>query len=280
MMVELYSMINKCFKRIKWSYELKKTKQYVKNKKNIVINNFDNYRRILIISAHADDELIGCYKLLEEKKSRIKLFYYGFLGSNASLVNQVTRRLEFEKFCKHMGIYHYISSGLSEKDLHGVIKDYSPDLILIPSFLDWHKDHRKSNFLLKDALDKVELDIRIGLYKISIPIPSTLINSFIRMTKIDQLNKWALFKRYYKSQINIPIDRFKIEERLYGKVYGGYAVEIYSIMDVNNWSKAIEVIKQPRFEWKLNCLEYLVDNIYTKFKIVSLISEEIVKYLE
>lgn len=235
-----------------------------------------DYKRILIIVPHADDELVGCFNLIKQNKESVNLFYLGLTGANCEQKNKTIRQGEFESLCKNINVKCVISEGEIIFELTEFISVYSPDLILLPSYIDWHKEHRDAHYYVERAMENMSQTPQIGLYKISMPLVNNQIDYIIKMNKFDQYEKWETFEKYYKSQSNIPQARFRYEERLYGLLVDGYAAEIFSILNYNDWKRNINKIREPLLEERIKKLKQFINNIELKYKKVG----EIVESLE
>lgn len=50
------------------------------------------------------------------------------------------------------------------KDLHGILNNLQPDVLLVPSCKDFHYDHRALNFFIRDILEKSKIKVLVYSY--------------------------------------------------------------------------------------------------------------------
>ena len=232
--------------------------------------------RVLVVAPHADDELIGCYRLMVDKYSDVKVFYCGYTGSNDTKVNERTRLIEFKEACSDIGVPYVVALNGLDRSLRQEIERYRPDTIMLPSYIDWHLEHRSIHFTLAKVLSRIDCRPQIGLYQISTPIPDRMINFCLPMTKQDQTYKWSLFNRYYVSQRHLPVLRFTYEERVSGSYCYSYAAEVYSVLDYQAWRRQIDLVRIPEVEGCLNDLRRAINQIHKKRARV----KELARYFE
>lgn len=198
---------------------------------------------ILLIIPHADDELIGCNQLICKYKSRITLFYCGFLGSNQSDRNKEIRKKEFEIYCNRVGVRYIESKGKTKEELIKSIQSIKPTVIGAPSIVDWHDEHRQISFLLSSILSEMrsEKPKSILWYHISVPLYGGSANYVCTMSKQQHEEKWSLFKECYKSQSVMDIDRFMLAER--NCLSTGYASETFILNDITTFYEKTQKAK-------------------------------------
>ena len=188
----------------------------------------------LIIAPHADDELIGCYHYIKKHPQSVVL-YCGLLGNHPGEENELRRKKEFISFCTSNRIQFILCEGELNQKIDSVIKEYKPSNIVIPSFIDWHPEHRLVNTILYH-LDSVPDDSNIIWYRVSVPLMRY--NYVIKENKEEYNNKWCNFSRHYKSQLSINFRRFKFFEKF--SINGCYASEIFLIQDYNQFKKSVD----------------------------------------
>lgn len=185
--------------------------------------------KTLVIVPHADDELIGCYQFIKTHLHETTLFYCNFLGSNYSEENENTRKIEFVNFCITMGVNYIIAEQDVMLSLNKVIDKEQPLNILLPSVVDWHHEHRKTNTLLVTYLEQhiATCVQKIIWYHISVPMYGVVANYACSMTRSEHNEKWTRFKSHYPSQQTINVPRFKLAERDCLRVC--YAAETFKV---------------------------------------------------
>jgi LmbE family N-acetylglucosaminyl deacetylase len=253
------------FKKIK--IQLKWFAQFNALKKERKIGNTEaltkkRFEHILIIAPHADDELIGCFQFIKNNLRAVRLFYCGFTGGNIDSENISSRAAEFEKFCKTMKVEYVVSSNNIEIDLKKEINEYGPDAILIPSFVDWHLEHRKVNHILSEIIEHCDCSTCIMWYQISVPMSSTFVNCFEVLNKRDQDEKWDIFYDCYKTQKHLPIKRFRYAERLAGQRHGVFAGEEFSLMSAAEWRRCIRILQEKKNEMEIDSLSESINDLF------------------
>jgi len=198
-------------------------------------------KKTVALIPHADDEIIGLGTLLSNDKS-IELVYFGYLGTNYTDENYKVRINEFKEYCSFSNIkYSIYDSNSIEK-----IKDAK--IILLPSLVDWHEEHRKLNFLLKDICSAHGLHPQIVWYNISVYCSVTNKVRYIFQERKEQRKKYRDFKRIYVSQNSLPILRFKIKERLYGREVNRYSAEKFLYFNFDEWLMVVDRFEKNHFE--------------------------------
>lgn len=231
--------------------------------KHLLINNLQNnvskLDDILIIAPHADDELIGCNELITNKKLSLEVFYCSLLGSNYTKDNQKIREQEFRNYMSICNRNYTIAKNSTwEEELFRYIDYRRPKYIFLPSFVDWHDEHRLVNLKLLDALDQIGYEPQICWYNVSLPIPAKYVNAYSPLDKRKQRAKWLQLKQFYPSQSHMDIGRFKfIEANCNYKKYG--IVEPYILMNYANWQSVMSLLLPH--EKLLSDLKFTVGNI-------------------
>lgn len=216
---------------------------------------FDDNDRVLIIAPHADDELIGCHTLITNHIEQTKIFYCQFLGSNASDKNRAARESEFCGYMQNLGTDNFViaDNDKLEIQLRDLIGQYKPTYIALPSFIDWHPEHRNINILLSEIISD-NASISILWYQISIPIPAQYVNVVYRMNNRCFLNKWSSFNAHYHSQRHMDIGRFKFIEKTCCR-----SSETYLIQNTTKWKD--NVLRLRAIEPDLNSLKETLGNV-------------------
>lgn len=196
--------------------------------------------RLLIIAPHADDELIGCHALMNRYNTKTKVFYCSFLGHNYNEKNQITRQKEFSSYMNSLGINFDISKPENlSVDLYNNITDFKPTIIALPSYIDWHPEHRLINEILTE-INIQKMTDRILWYHISLPIPGPFINKCLLMNEEQYYGKWEAMRTFYKSQLNMDIERFMFVESIYSKKR--QALETFMLLETDKWKEIINVL--------------------------------------
>ena len=104
---QLHGRIDKKIQLIKWRRDSEKIRICLDDKHEI--RSQSPGKKILVVSPHADDELIGAFCILSTFNQNCEMFYCGLLGYDAE--NQIikeTRCAEYIKFCKSMSMHYHI----------------------------------------------------------------------------------------------------------------------------------------------------------------------------
>lgn len=201
--------------------------------KSILVNSDRWYSKgkVLLVAPHADDELLSSYTLLKRVPD-ITVYYCGFLGSNLDENNSLTRHNEIHNVCQKFNVPIIDGLGTCE-NFASIVKSF--DIIVIPSVVDWHKEHRKVSFMMYDIIKSGSSKPRIYSYSVTVPIVSSKNIIAIQMDKTEQNEKYSLFKEIYHSQSFMPLYRFRINERISGFYVGSYAAETYQYHSYQEW---------------------------------------------
>jgi len=219
----------------------------------------------LILIPHADDELIGCYSLLRDHGNDVMGYYFGLTGGNIDCTNVLTRKEEICSVFKYYGktlIHGHLNYS---DDIASIIEERHIHNIFVPNIIDWHTEHLEVNSTLVNVLKRVDSEVSIWLYKTSTPLDISRISNVYQMSKRDVSDKWSLFRRYYRSQSNLPIERYECYERIYGKIYHCYACEPFIRLTRLQYLEYYESIDKAQ----LSKLERHVNNINYLWKVVN-----------
>ena len=131
---------------------------------------FSELNKILCIAPHADDETLGCGGLISKlRKANLEVLIFVVTGPGEGMHpifkedtwNQV--RSEFKLAIKELGHPKYDFGNLPaamldhletykiNNTISEIIKSYKPNVILIPSKNDLHKDHKIINYATRVA---------------------------------------------------------------------------------------------------------------------------------
>lgn len=257
---------------IKNRFLWKKQVAKIYDTKDINMNQLNlNGLKTIILVPHADDELIGCYHFLKKNKKNSLLVFFNFTGSNNNDSNIRTRNNEFTNFCKKEGFEFTILKNY-ERDLIEILEQYKPELILMPTFIDWHSEHRAINIILKQIISKITFNLYIGWYQISVALPIKYINFLINIDKRELKTKKKLFSKYYSSQKNLPIDRFLIRSIYYGNKLDLYGFEGFFILDLSIWKEFIDINIENLVDLKKH-----INNLFATEKLAEDIFENILE---
>lgn len=196
---------------ITWNHEAKSIAKIEDIEHAELFNNLTKTEdRVLVVAPHPDDELIGCFSILNMYKSNADIYYTGLTGYDISDTNRTTRRNELHRLANYYKSRVYEDIPGEQTILCELLKkDYS--YVFVPSYIDWHWEHRSTCKEVIDLVQKNSLKIKILLYAVTVPMPS----KFVTHYSLTEENKWHLFLKYYPSQSFMPIKRFMATEKSY-----------------------------------------------------------------
>ena len=144
-------------------------------------------KRILVISPHPDDEILGPGGTLLKAKlagSKIHIVCLTNGEANAELgrvrieeSKKVSKKLGFEFYNLDLNIGDLKVDELQKRPLIDIVKKISPDIIFAPFILDDNADHRSAAVLLAEALRDIKdtKQIEIWAYQIYSAVPANVI---------------------------------------------------------------------------------------------------------
>jgi len=157
------------------------------------LSDVGNYKRVLILAPHADDETIGAGGTLRLHANQGAEVSCLVLTDGAQSVTELSkgdlvqaRKDEMEEVKNILGLKEVfyldledggVSSTSQTRDLlWKVIQKLKPDLIYSPPFIDAHQDHLATTKLLAETLAEGDYECDIRLYEVNCPIPPSSIN--------------------------------------------------------------------------------------------------------
>ncbi len=215
----------------KWNLERIK---YQVEKKNLE-NTLPKGKKI-ILAPHSDDEWIGCSQIIKNEKNTI-IINMNMLGNDSDKIH----KLRYKEMLYTASKYKLKLITLDENkkmELKKIITEYKPKYICIPYYIDWHEEHIEVMNNLKDAITNMN-NIKIIMYQVSLPMYNEDITNYSILSKKEWRNKWNYFVSTYKTQESFPYYRFATNERINGKIFNTFAVEVYSIISVDEWINMI-----------------------------------------
>lgn len=196
----------------------------------------------IILMPHSDDEWIGCSQILLHNPEDSLVANMNMDGGDNHELHQI-RRKEAEAVSKKFG-YRFITVQDKLSELKEIISSEKPKCVFIPCYLDWHEEHIEVMRLFQEAAIQCNYSGLVGMYQVSLPIPGSMINCGMSMTKKQLQEKWTILKKMYRSQSFLPFKRFMLNEYINGGITGAYAVEAYVICEFQDWNS----------EWKQSLL--------------------------
>lgn len=183
---------------------------------NMHLTHKDNYKRILIVAPHADDETIGAGgTILKHHEEGAKVNCLVVTDGSRSVSDLPDselirrRKAEMDKIKEllhiHQLFYLHVRDGEVTTDeetcekLYKIIQELKPELIYCPTFVDAHRDHTQTTMLLAKTLKKYQYECDIRMYEINCAIPPKYINVVIDVSDFFQTKKKAL--KVFTSQV-------------------------------------------------------------------------------
>lgn len=217
-------------------------------------------QRTLIIAPHSDDEFVGCFELMKKYGRLIDVFCVALTGYENSPSNKRKRVNEFIASAEKMNVNPFLPDDKGwEICLSNLIQENYGN-VFIPSIVDWHWEHRLVSITVLNALLSASKELNIYFYQVSALIPGKYVNAY----SIKTVEKWDIFFQLYSSQNYMPIQRFRISDKIYKNM--GRRIEPYVQIDYNRIRSIIEKyngIKAERFDDLKNSINDL-DRIFVE----------------
>lgn len=144
--------------------------------------------RVMVFAPHPDDESIGCgglLTLLAQQGSKIRVVLVTDGGGAGGLPASAakTRQQEFIAALGVLGINDWRMLGFVdgavdvnaalEQALLELLMDFAPDVVIMPSMLDLHRDHRAIAIALARCSAGLESVAQYIQYEVWCPLPAT-----------------------------------------------------------------------------------------------------------
>ena len=195
----------------------------MKNEQELIPYNASDLtgRRVLSLAPHPDDETIGCggsLTLHVQAGDPVKVVFLtnGAKGDTSGTVDKTAyialREMEAEKACKCFGIkdiefWKYEDRGLASSKgklsrLINLLNDFKPELVYVPSPLEFHPDHRAAAQVLQDAIQTCTPNFDVACYEVNQPLR---VNVLVDITPVLHIKHKAI--ECYQSQLQeMPYD--------------------------------------------------------------------------
>lgn len=179
----------------------------------------EKWERVLVLAPHQDDELIGCGGLLLQLKEFEKKIHVCFITDGAQHISGMTkrevvaaRRKEAEAVIDALGV-DYSELGLDNsepypsqqhlQELHSLLNEWQPDLILLPWMLDAPYKHRLANEMLALIMLKYGLNVDIWGYQVHNHLyPNILVDITDKME--EKVRLLSIYKTQNENFVNFP----------------------------------------------------------------------------
>lgn len=196
--------------------------------------------RCLILIPHSDDEWIGCSRIIQSE-NEVVLCNMDMSGNDMeSLHNE--RREEMTRVANFFNRDFITIEENKSENLYETIRKVKPDFIFLPHFIDWHPEHIAVMHYLSKAIDLLETSemyFQVVTYQVSCPVVRGITHA-LPMSKEEWIYKWDFFKYHYPSQIQIPFQRFSINEKISGQFVGSFAAEVFCMFRIDEWNNLMQ----------------------------------------
>jgi LmbE family N-acetylglucosaminyl deacetylase len=174
----------------------------------------DYFQRILVISPHADDELLGCGGFIA-KYSRGRSIQVAYVtdgkgGSHRTRAMQMElaarRMTEARAVCNAMALDEPVFLNFEDGKLRNneklvpalesLISRTKPNAILAPFITDAHPDHIATSMALAKVSDAVLGGSELWLYQVHSHIPNDLLNRYLPLTRSEHKAKQDYLRLY------------------------------------------------------------------------------------
>lgn len=158
--------------------------------------------RVLVLAPHIDDDIIGCGGTLRKhvlSGSAVMAVY--FADCTQERIKEAREAAGIIGF-GNLEFFEYQSKTLSEHHeipgrLSGIIADYKPKIVYIPSLFDRHNDHIAVNHLLTRLFERYRFDFTVCAYEVwTTLVPNLIVNIS------DTIDKKKEALAVYKSQLS------------------------------------------------------------------------------
>jgi len=180
-------------------------------------------RRVLVLAPHPDDETLGCGGTIATHAAAGDPVKVVFLtnGSQGDIKSQFDcsvyvqmRNQEATAACVLLGISDTEFWNYEDRSLSGaqgilvqildLLNTYKPDMVYVPSPLEFHPDHRAACFLVYSAVQSGCHEFDIAFYEINQPL---FVNALVDISSVVDKKKNAILA--YQSQLSQrPYDKF------------------------------------------------------------------------
>ena len=195
-------------------------------------------KKYLILAPHSDDEWIGCSQIIMNCPNSI-ICNMDMSGGDSEEIHQ-KRFDEMQSLAKKFDRKFVPICDNKAEALRKLVSQVKPDFIMVPHFVDWHKEHHQVMHLLETMILQGVYSGTVLTYQVSVPFVDREHCLFCPMTKEQQKHKWDIFIENYRTQYFMPVERFKACEYINGAAISSYAAELYKSYDSKDWVTAMQ----------------------------------------
>jgi len=212
----------------------------------------------MIVIPHADDDLIGCFCVINGF-NKVYAYYIGdYPIKNDELTKKRDR--ELKSFSELYGLKLVDKMNTEHSaNIRAAILKHEIGYVVTPDFNDWHPDHQQASKYVIDALAELENKPTILTYCVTVPKPFLRETLYVPMSKKLQRLKWDTFRKIYKSQRFMPVERFMFQERLNAiGIDNTYAAELFSPLSYEQLCKEYNSRPSPA---TMESVKHMIYNI-------------------
>lgn len=222
-------------------------------------------RTLLVLAPHQDDELLGCGGLIirycQSRSIHIAYVTDGKGRSHRSADEQgrlaATREREAVQVCKTLNLptptfLRFADGSLSRERaltpaLECLIRQVSPDVILVPCLTDAHDDHVATAMALAAATEARLSSTQVWMYQVHSQIPDCLLNRIQVLEAADLHQKKALLRVYSSQDFGrrLTMSKYLLLGRLAPQLrlpYPSASVEQFAVLPFDRFR---ELSRQP-----------------------------------
>lgn len=168
------------------------------------IQGLPEVERVLIFVPHPDDECLGCGGAILKWRARgvrVRLVLVTD-GSGAGELPEGTasiRQQEFRRACEQLGVEEwacwdepdgqFVASNGFVQRARTCLQTFAPELVLLPSPLDYHRDHVRITAALAEEISSHASILHAGFYEVWSPLP---VSHVIDITDVFEQKRRAL----------------------------------------------------------------------------------------
>jgi len=188
-------------------------------------------KKVLVLAPHPDDEIIGCggsLALHTRAGDPVKVVFLtnGAKGDVSGAMDReeyvALRKNEAVNACAHIGVTDLEFWSYEDRSLAGspgallrmidLLEGFRPELVYVPSPLEFHPDHRATAILFCDAIRSCGFDFDVAFYEVGQPLRVNLLVDITEVLtrKIDAMDAYRsqLKERPYRD-ICLALNRYR-----------------------------------------------------------------------
>lgn len=166
--------------------------------------------RIIVLAPHCDDEVVGCGGTLIKyisQGAKIKIVYMTKSIGQLGEIRKMEALKVWEEYKVEQDFWNYPDGALNDffeeivEHLRKIIKEFKPDIIMLPWPIDLHKDHLIVYDIVCKSTENILYSINLFFYENFYPLCA---NYLVDIT--NSMNKKSEMLREYQSQKNLHLN--------------------------------------------------------------------------